>query len=377
MLLKKHSRPYIFTLSYRIKDRCSNFILLNSLKEIALVLMTFFAGICNIVFAQHLPIDKSRFFTDEQLIQITLAADFKKMDKENLRPDKEPRFFPAAISFLYPDSSLLSDDVEIRIRGVFRREECVTPPLMINFKAPAAVTFKKLGHLKLVRPCDVTSYNEQLVLKEYLVYKIYNLVTEKSFRTRLVKITFQNTSGKNRTPTHYAFFIEEMDDVAKRNGCFEIKSPKFQTEQTERKQTTLLALFQYMIGNTDWAIPLYRNVKLMRINKDSMSLPFVVPYDFDYCGLVNAAYAIPVPELEIANVRQRLYRGFARTMEELQPALQILQDKRRAIDSLIVNFEPLSARNKKEMINYLDEFYLAIEDEKNIKHLFIDNARRD
>jgi hypothetical protein len=331
----------------------------------------------NIGFAQNIVIDKTKFFTDEEVLHITLTADFKKMDKANLRPEAEPKFFPANICVHFPDSSVLSDDVEVRIRGVFRREECVTPPLLINFKTPAAVTFKKLGHLKLVRPCDITAYDEQLVLKEYLVYKIYNLVTEKSFRTRLVKMTFENTSGKNKIPTHYAFFIEDMDDVAKRNHCFEIKSPKFQTEQTERKQTTLLVLFQYMIGNTDWAIPLYRNVKLMRINKDSLSLPYVVPYDFDYCGLVNASYAIPVPELEIPNVRQRLYRGFARTMEELQPGLQILKDKRQAIDSLIVNFEPLSAKNKKEMISYLNDFYTAIENEKNIKHLFIDNARRD
>lgn len=346
-------------------------------KRAALVLIPILIAICNIAIAQHFPVSKSNFFTDEQLIHITLAADFRKMDKENLKPDAEPKFFPANINFLYPDSTFVSDQVEVRIRGVFRREECVTPPLMINFKCPAAVTLKKLGHLKLVRPCDNTTYNEQLLLKEYLVYKMYNLVTEKSFRVRLVNLTCCSANGKIKIQPQYAFFIEDADDMAKRNHCFEITAPSFQTEQTERTHTTLLVLFQYMIGNTDWAIPLYRNVKLMRINKDSLSLPYVVPYDFDYCGLVNASYAIPVPELEIANVKQRLYRGFTRTLPELQTALQILKDKRQAIDSLINNFGPLSAKNKKEMLSYLNEFYTAIENEKNITHLFIENARKE
>ncbi|GAB2806542.1 hypothetical protein [Ferruginibacter profundus] len=340
-------------------------------------MLLLFFGIFNTGVGQNTGIDKVKFFTDDELIQVTITADFKKMDKKNMRPDAEPIFFPAAITFFYPDSTVISDNAEVRIRGVFRKEECVTPPLMVNFKSPTAAALKKLGHLKLVRPCDISVYNEQLLLKEYLVYKIYNLLCEKSFRVRLIKLKCCYSSGKNKPISQFAFFIEDVDDMARRNHCYEIKSPKFQTEQTERKQMTLLALFQYMIGNTDWAIPLYRNVKLLRINKDSMSLPFVVPYDFDYCGLVNAAYAIPVPELEIANVKERLYRGFARTMEELRPALQLLQDKRYAIDSLITNFELLSAKNKKEMVSYLSEFYSAIANENNVKHLFIDNARKE
>ncbi len=385
MLLKKYNTPLIKTLSDFIKN-CYRvfvfFIPLNynthsgRLKKFIVALVFLIAGFYNIVAAQRTT-DKNKFFTEEQLINITLSADFKKMDRENLKSAADPKFFPAAISLLFPDSTVISDNVEVRIRGAFRRKECVTPPLMVNFKTPLTGTLKKLGHLKLVRPCDNTTFDEQLLLKEYLVYKIYNLLTDKSFRVRLVKVACSNNNGKNKLTSQYAFFIEDADDMAKRNHCYEIKAPSFQTEQTERKQTTLLVLFQYMVGNTDWAIPLYRNVKLMCMDKDSFSLPYVVPYDFDYCGLVDAPYAIPVPELEISNVKQRLYRGFARRMEELQAALQILKDKRPAIDSLINNFEPLTAKNKKEMLNYLDEFYSVIENEKNVKHLFIDNARKD
>jgi hypothetical protein len=39
--------------------------------------------------------------------------------------------------------------------------------------------------------------------------------------------------------------------------------------------------------------------------KDSTARPVVVPYDFDYAGIVDAYYAVPNEGLEIENVRQR------------------------------------------------------------------------
>jgi hypothetical protein len=246
---------------------------------------------------------------------------------------------------------------------------------MLNFKTAAAVKLKKLGRMKLVWPCSSTTSDEQLVLKEYLVYKMYNLITEKSFRVRLVKMAYRDVKDKIKPQDAYAFFIEDTDEMAARNKCIEIQSVRFHTEATERKQTTLVALFQYMIGNTDWAVPLYRNIKLMQDKKDNKSMPFLVPYDFDYSGLVNARYAVPPPELPISSVQQRLYRGFPRSITELDAALKIFRNQKQAIDSLIQHFEPLSKNNKKEMIKYLDEFYSIIEKEKNIKDIFITNAR--
>jgi hypothetical protein len=247
---------------------------------------------------------------------------------------------------------------------------------MVNFKSPTAVTLKKLGRLKLVWPCGNTDYDEQLILKEYLVYKIYNLLTEKSFRVRLIKISYHDIKEKIKPRNQFAFFIEDVDDMAKRNNCVEVQPPRPHTEATNRQQTTMVALFQYMIGNTDWAVPLYRNIKLIRSKKDSLSLPFAVPYDFDYCGLVNARYAIPTPELPITSVRERLYRGFPRRMEELQAILQIFRLQRLAIDSLIMNFEPLEMNHKKEMTKYLHEFFRATEKERDINDIFIKQARR-
>ena len=48
-----------------------------------------------------------------------------------------------------------------------------------------------------------------------------------------------------------------------------------------------------MIGNTDWAVPNNHNVKLIYDKERKLAPPLVVPYDFDYSGLVDASYAVP------------------------------------------------------------------------------------
>jgi len=339
--------------------------------------MFLFFIVTSMVSAQSPAITKKKFFTDERVIEMTLVADFKKLIQGKLKKDFESKYHPATITCLFADSMKVTDEIEIRPRGKYRREECYLPPLQLNFKTSKSVALKRFGRLKLVLPCGNSAYDEQLILKEWLVYKIYNLLTEKSFRVRLVKMSYRDINEKIKPHTQFSFFIEDVDDMAKRNNCVEIRPVRPQTEATDRKQATLVSLFQYMIGNSDWAIPVYHNVKLIRSKKDSLSRPFVVPYDLDYCGLVNARYAIPPETLPIKSVVERFYFGFPRTIEELQSALQIFRQNRQAMKSLIQNVEPLSAQNKKEMINYLDEFFEITEKEKDIRELFINNARRE
>lgn len=341
-----------------------------------LILFFLFIG-GGVATAQSPVVDKKSFFADEQLVEMTLVTDLKKLIMEKGKSGFEHNIQPATITFLLPDSTKVTEEVEIRPRGEFRREECYLPPIMINFKASKGGMLKKLGRLKFVWPCDNSLYNEQLVLKEYLLYKIYNLFTEKSFRVRLVKVKYHDVKERMSPHKYYAFFIEDVDDMAKRNDCVEIESLQVHTERTNREHTTLLALFQYMIGNTDWSIFGCHNIKLIRSRDDSLSRPFAVPYDFDCNGSVNADYSFPAPELELTSVRQRLYRGYARSMDELKSALKVLHGQRDAIDSLIINFRPLTLKNRKEMISYLEGFYNETKEDKDIKELFIYKARRE
>ena len=143
----------------------------------------------------------------------------------------------------------------------------------------------------------------------------------------------------------------------------------------QRKQMTLVAIFEYMIGNTDWAVSVNHNIKLIVPVKDStVAEPYSVPYDFDYSGLVNSDYSVPDERLEIESVKQRLYRGYPRSDKELEIALEIFMLQKSNIYETINHFELLTPKSRKTMVSYLDEFYDIIRQPNQVKSVFIDNA---
>lgn len=330
--------------------------------------------VLNISVASGQPvITDNAFFEEDALMTIDLSTDLKKITSEK----KLNQYQPATVTFHFPDSSSVTEEIRLSARGEFRRKNCYVPSMWFDFKKQAASKLSPLKRLKLVCGCGLGAENERLVLKEYLVYKIYNLLTDMSFRVRLLRINYTDTRGKIKPYSQYAFFIEDVDEMAKRNKCYEVEKITFITEKTDRRQMTLVALFQYMIGNTDWAVPNYHNIKLMRPKGDSVSHPYTIPYDFDFCGLVNASYAAPQEELGTSSVKERVYRGFRRSLEELQTALAIFRNKREAIKNLVMNFELLNFRNRQDMMGYIDEFYDQIKTDNSVKYLFIDGARTE
>jgi len=120
-----------------------------------------------------------------------------------------------------------------------------------------------------------------------------------------------------------------------------------------------------MIGNTDWSVPNQHNCKvLVEINTDTPELGVIVPYDFDYSGLVNASYAIPAEGLGIESVRQRIYTGICRSEGVFLNALREFAGKKESFYSVITEFPYLDERSKKDMTRYMDEFY-SLFDKRN------------
>ena len=247
---------------------------------------------------------------------------------------------------------------------------------MVDFKNFAS-GLSSLKKLKLVCGCSTTSEEERLALKEYLVYKLYTQFTEMSFRVRLAHITYEDSKGKRKPFTQYGFFIEDVDVMAKRNGCKEVNKTAFTQNNTHREQMTLVEIFEYMIGNTDWSVSNYHNMKLIRKRDAENSPPFAVPYDFDYAGFVNAYYAVPSELLSIEKVTDREYRGFPKSMEELQQAISVFMAQKEKVFKLITEFEPLPDKYKKEVTEYINDFYKIISDPKQVQREFIDKARKN
>ena len=194
-------------------------------------------------FSQETKIDSIGFFKDESVIKMTLSTDMKGLIANKMKMQDQP----AAITLQFADNSIFAGDVTIRARGITRKETCNMPPLMINFKNSGSA-IRPLDKLKLVCGCGNTAEDERMALKEYLAYKIYNQLSDMSFRVRLALITYEDSKGKRKPMTQYGFFIEDVDVMAKRNGCKELNKTVISQTATDRDNMTMVEIFQYMIG---------------------------------------------------------------------------------------------------------------------------------
>lgn len=279
-------------------------------------------------------IDSLKFFTDEQLIEMSLTMDIKALQSQK----GTDVFLPATVSMHFPDNTVIDENISVAARGHFRRDYCRIPPIMMNFRNTAAPRLSSLGKLKLVIACGTSSSDEELLLKEFVAYKLYNLLEDKSFRVRLLKVNYADTKNRVRAFTQYAFLLEDDGDLARRNGCQKKVHGSYLTEATNRSMMTMVAIFQYLIGNTDWAVPNEHNIKLIFDKKNPASLPYAVPYDFDHSGLVDASYAVPNEIIGTEKVTERVYRGFPRNMDEIQATLDVFRKQKESILSLVRNF---------------------------------------
>ena len=309
------------------------------------------------------------FFNDTSIIHATLVTNLDKIMAGHRKKEID---FPAEFITRLADSSTRNIRILLEVTGDFRLEFCFLPPVKLKFKDSASgYPFKSL---KLICACKTAGYFDQYLLKEYIIYRIYNLLTDKSFRVRLVDLDLRDNKNLQKIIRVHAYFLEDLKDVASRNHCIELKKGKIPSYNTDRRGMTLLSIFEYMIGNTDWALSANHNIKFIIPSGDSSARPFAIPFDFDFTGLVDAYYAILDERLNFKNAKQRQYLGYPRTMEEYEEVLNIFRNQKVKIYTMINQFNLLTSESRREMTYYLDEFYEIINDPGLVKLNFITNA---
>lgn len=301
----------------------------------------------------------NNLFDTDSILDITLRGRLKELFNDR---NDNPRLHNLTLRYDNGTGTHVVLPVSAKTRGHFRRmsENCTLPPLWLQFDKvnAAAGPFDGQKKLKLVMPCT----DEELVIREYLVYKLYNILTPLSFKVRLVKVSFQDTQ-KGKTQTHYCFFLESAKEMARRNEmeCAQQKMTPF--NHIDFESYTLMAVFQYMVGNTDWSLSYLHNMELIR--KDSTGPRFPIAYDFDHAGIVQAPYAVPAPELNLSSTLERLYRGycvedagrFAATFERFNAVKDQLY-------AAVQNCPLVSASFVKSTLRYLDSFFRTINNRK-------------
>ena len=303
------------------------------------------------------PHEAAPIFTAEEPITFTLTSNFGR-----LRRDKKQDAPWRWASITIPDSAggTVEIPLQVKTRGIWRLTQCDFPPIRLDFKKSTVKhsLLAKLDKPKLVTHCRDNEDYEQYVLQELQLYRVYNLLTKYSHRVRLARVTYADSGTGKVVATRYALLQEQPEALAHRVGGLLVKEKGGGPADLEPSAAAIFGVFQYMIGNTDWAVSALHNVEL--IGTDLGYVP--VAYDFDFSGAVNTRYATVDPSLPITRVRDRIYRGYCLPEETYQPTFDLFKAKKDSIYALYKDpiGRLLLGDRAKETLEYFDDFYATI-----------------
>jgi hypothetical protein len=301
--------------------------------------------------------DENEFhlFGSDEVLEVSLKFDITTLKRK--KPVEE--YMDAELVFHLNSRDSLVNNIRLRGRGHSRRDICILPPIRLNFKdcenRPADL--EGVSNVKLVTHCKDNSTFENYLLKEYLAYKLYNVVTDTSFRVRLLKINYIDTGGRGFDTKRYGIAIEPVDVLEKRLNAVERENVVVRTAYINTDNYDKLCLFQYMIGNDDWYLANLHNLKLIEPAKGNISILATVPYDFDYSGLVDAYYAIPSELFDREEVTDRVYIGPCREDHEIRKVMDFFLDRKEEFYKEIEKMDLLDHKQKKRVLKYIDSFY--------------------
>ncbi len=294
----------------------------------------------------------------KEVLQVELETDIENLQSNRRFTDYQP----ATLRFKDGADEWQKWDLKVRIRGNYRRVHCSEmPPLKLNFKKSSleSAGLSKHDDLKLVTHCiEDKQVAQDLLMREYLAYKMYNELTDNSFRVQLLKITYKDVKS-GRKIKQWGFVIEDTAQLKDRidakncEKCLNSSLEEFNAENAK-----LVAMYQYVVGNSDWDIRNGRNIKLLRQKGKIIA----IPYDFDFTGVVNAPYAVANPNYQMKFVRDRIYLGFEELLAQMHNTLFFLEGKQEQMIRVVKRFKHLPYSSRVDIIEYLKIYFDHVED---------------
>jgi hypothetical protein len=314
-------------------------------------------------------------FQDDATLRVEITAPFSRLINE--RP--KDREMPGSFSFRDPDGAAIELDVKIRARGKFRHTNCDFPLLYLNFKRSQVkgTLFDQQNKLKMVVHCKDSGRYQQSVLREYLAYRILNSVTDRSFRVRLLEVTYVDSEERRPRMVRSAFLIEHEDRLGDRLGMEKLNIFPGDVSEIQADHLNLTSVFQYLLGNTDFSPILgskgecCHNYELF--GKDGAPL-LAIPYDFDMSGFVHTPYARPPEELDIDNVRQRLYQGFCVNNDYVESSVAEFLQARDTLYALTADLQEMAPTVRERVAEYMDGFFVTIGDPQAVQRELVDRC---
>lgn len=297
-----------------------------------------------------------------------LRATFYLNLKEFLRQHKQDKIYDAELILYLTPSDSVKSKVRIQSSGTFRRSFCSFPPIILQVKGGEKRRQNpETNHtLKLINQCQSERIYESYLLKEYLIYKMFNIISPYSYKVRLVVVTYRDIADPRKQYVKYGFLLENTRRLANRTHAKVIKEVGLNKLNVLPEDITRTALFEYMIGNTDWVASSQHNIKILDPLDANVNRRVFVPHDFDYSGFVNADYAAPNAELGQESVRDRIYLGGCVRDEDFEKIFNEFEARKDTLFRTIIDFPLLDRVDKNKSVAYLNEFFKMMKNRKQM-----------
>jgi hypothetical protein len=320
---------------------------------------------------------ENKLFKDNQPLDIALKVSIKEVKDDTIY---------SANQLFYRNSKGSFDSVkaDLKARGNFRLHECYFPPLRIKMEKAdiQGTVFEGNKSLKLVMPCKTQSESNDLVVREFLCYKLYEVITPYCLKVRLVNVDFtEEQKKKEKNYKLKGILLEDIDKAAKRfNGKIADANMRVMPGILQDTADLRVSLFQYMISNTDWSSMYQHNIRLVQRGANDLFVP--ITFDFDMSGLVYAPYSVvsETTEGEIGDqqtVKDRLYRGWCRSDDVTQFVRKEFISKEDKLLAAVDGVKDLlPAKQIQGIKDYLGQFFKTLKDDNSFRKLIASQCRK-
>ena len=314
-------------------------------------------------------------FAADTPIELKLVGNFKVISKD--RDTLSTTEYWGEVQMADGKGGELKLPVQLRTRGHYRlsNRNCSFVPLRLDFKKSEVkeTVFDGQDKLKLVTHCNPNPIYEEYMIREYLAYKVHNLITPRSYRARLARVTYVDSATGKTVETRNGVFLEHEDDVARRmeGEIVEIRRALF--DDVDPAQVLELSIFAAFVGHVDWSLSALHNVRLVRQQNGNL-LPVI--YDLDFTGLVGTKYSTPDPRLGIRSVKERLYRGPCKDPAELTQFFAPYREKKDAILALYKDTPGLDGRYRNDATAFLNQWFKMLDTPRDQKWMFAENCNK-
>ena len=310
-------------------------------------------------------------FASHDVLAITLSGPIRSISRDK---STVPEYQPGTLTFAH-EGEQRTVEIGIRPRGKSRRDRslCSFPPLRLDLpkKAMAGTVFDNQNKLKLVTHCQSGKRGHPYVYREYLAYRMLNLLTPDSFKVRLLTIDYVDEDRGGKTMTQPGFLIEHKKRLAKRRGAELGNVERLNPAQLDPAGASLAELYQFLISNTDFSFIAGPEDDVCCHNAVLLLLPggqyLPVPYDFDVAGLIDAPYAVPQTALGQDDVKDRVFRGFCRPQPYLADAVARMHTLRDEVYAVINGLQDFNERHRQQVVRFVENFYAILDDDQRFE----------